>query len=114
MVSCGGIQSPRLLLLSRSERFPNGIGNEHDRVGRGFNEHPSLNFYGRIRSLQAPCVEMSRFLYAHGRGAADDYLAAARISDAHGTTHPAALGRRVVLGDFSPSLQLITQVCSAL
>jgi choline dehydrogenase-like flavoprotein len=50
VVSCGGIQSPRLLLLSRSERFPDGLGNEYDRVGRGFNEHPSLNFYGRIRS----------------------------------------------------------------
>lgn len=49
VVCCGGMQTPRLLLLSRSERFPNGIGNTHDRVGRGFNEHPSLNFYGKIR-----------------------------------------------------------------
>jgi choline dehydrogenase-like flavoprotein len=49
VVACGGIQSPRLLLLSRSERFPNGIGNQFDRVGRGFNEHPSLNIYGRLR-----------------------------------------------------------------
>lgn len=49
VVCCGGIESPRLLLLSRSDAFPNGIGNDHDRVGRGFNEHPSLNFYGKIR-----------------------------------------------------------------
>lgn len=49
VVCCGGLQSPRLLLLSRSEHFPKGIGNGHDRVGRGFNEHPSLNVYGRMR-----------------------------------------------------------------
>ena len=50
VVACGGIQTPRLLLLSRSERFPHGIGNDYDRVGRGFNEHPSLNFYGTLRA----------------------------------------------------------------
>jgi glucose dehydrogenase len=49
VVCGGGIHSPRLLLLSRSEHFPNGIGNGHDRVGRGFNEHPSVNVYGRLR-----------------------------------------------------------------
>lgn len=49
VVACGGIQTPRLLLLSRSERFPNGIGNDYDRVGRGFNEHPAPNIYGKIR-----------------------------------------------------------------
>lgn len=49
VVCAGGLQTPRLLLLSRSERWPDGIGNAYDRVGRGFNEHPSLNFYGKIR-----------------------------------------------------------------
>ena len=49
VVACGGIETPRLLLLSRSEQFPNGIGNAHDKVGRGFNEHAGVNFYARIR-----------------------------------------------------------------
>ncbi len=49
VVACGGIQTPRLLLLSRSERFPNGIGNDFDRVGRGFNEHPGPNIYSKIQ-----------------------------------------------------------------
>ncbi len=49
VICCGGLQTPRLLLLSRSEDWPDGIGNAYDRVGRGFNEHPSLNFYGKIR-----------------------------------------------------------------
>jgi choline dehydrogenase-like flavoprotein len=48
VVACGGIETPRLLLLSRSEQFSRGIGNAHDMVGRGFNEHPSVNFYGKI------------------------------------------------------------------
>ena len=48
VVCCGGIETPRLLLLSRSEKFPDGIGNTFDRVGRGFNEHAGVNFYGKI------------------------------------------------------------------
>jgi choline dehydrogenase-like flavoprotein len=49
VLACGGIETPRLLLLSRSEQFPNGIGNAHDKVGRGFNEHAGVNFYAKIR-----------------------------------------------------------------
>lgn len=49
VVACGGIETPRLLLLSKSEVFPNGIGNAYDLVGRGFNEHPGTNFYAKIR-----------------------------------------------------------------
>lgn len=49
VVACGGIQTPRLLMLSRSKRFPQGIGNRYDRVGRGFNEHPGPNIYSKIR-----------------------------------------------------------------
>ena len=48
VVACGGIATPRLLLLSKSEQYPNGIGNQYDRVGRGFNEHPAVNFYGQL------------------------------------------------------------------
>jgi glucose dehydrogenase len=53
LIACGGIETPRLLLLSHSEQFPKGIGNHHDRVGRGFNEHPSLNFYSKVRHTRA-------------------------------------------------------------
>ena len=48
VVAGGGMGTPRLLLLSKSEQFPNGIGNHYDRVGRGFNEHPAVNFYAQI------------------------------------------------------------------
>jgi choline dehydrogenase-like flavoprotein len=49
VVLCGGIQTPRLLLLSHSDRFPDGIGNLYDRVGRGFNEHAGVNIYAKIK-----------------------------------------------------------------
>jgi choline dehydrogenase-like flavoprotein len=49
IVACGGLESPRLLLLSRSRGFPNGIGNNNDLVGRFFMEHRGTGFKGRVR-----------------------------------------------------------------
>ena len=42
VVAAGTIESARLLLLSRSPWFPNGLGNQYDLLGRHFNVHPSL------------------------------------------------------------------------
>jgi len=39
VVSCGAIESARLLLNSKSRVFPNGIGNHFDRVGRNLQGH---------------------------------------------------------------------------
>ena len=41
VISLGGIETPRLLLLS-NEIWKQGLGNEHDLVGRFFMEHPHL------------------------------------------------------------------------
>lgn len=41
VLCAGAIETARLLLASRSAR-PNGLGNEHDLVGRHFMEHPHL------------------------------------------------------------------------
>lgn len=40
VLACGGIENPRLLLLS-NRRDPSGLGNAHDLVGRFFADHPS-------------------------------------------------------------------------
>ena len=55
--------SARLLLLSRSDRFPNGIGNNSDNVGRFFGEHPNVSFSGRIShdwNTLSPKYELGR------------------------------------------------------
>jgi choline dehydrogenase-like flavoprotein len=41
VIASGGLEVPRLLLLSRRAR-PNGLGNDHDLVGRFFLEHPHM------------------------------------------------------------------------
>ncbi len=42
VLAAGVVESARLLLLSRSSWFPEGLGNRHGVVGHYFNEHPSL------------------------------------------------------------------------
>jgi choline dehydrogenase-like flavoprotein len=41
ILASNGIESPKLLLLSRSEKFPKGIANSSDMVGRNLMDHPS-------------------------------------------------------------------------
>jgi choline dehydrogenase-like flavoprotein len=65
VVCGGGMESPRLLLLSRSEAHPEGIGNHHDRVGRGFNEHPSVNFYAKISHRWGTIVPTNKIGRTH-------------------------------------------------
>lgn len=43
VVAANGIETPRLLLMSTSGRFPNGIANRTDMVGRHLMDHPSTS-----------------------------------------------------------------------
>ena len=47
ILAANGVESPRLLLLSASARYPNGLANSSDCVGRHLMDHPSsaLTFY---------------------------------------------------------------------
>lgn len=45
ILAAHGIESPKLLLNSRSDRFPNGIANSSDQVGRNLMDHPSQMSY---------------------------------------------------------------------
>ena len=49
VLACGGIENARLLLVSDSTA-PNGLGNQHDLVGRYFMDHPS----GKLGTLYTP------------------------------------------------------------
>ena len=39
VVACGGVETPRLLLLSESDRYPDGLANSSGLVGRFFMDH---------------------------------------------------------------------------
>ncbi len=38
-----GIESPKIMLLSKSDRFPNGIANSSDQVGRNLMDHTGIS-----------------------------------------------------------------------
>lgn len=63
VVACGALESARLLLQSKSERFPAGIGNDRDLVGRFFGEHPNLTF--EARAPRFPSGERTGILRCH-------------------------------------------------
>ncbi|HZW36525.1 MAG: GMC oxidoreductase [Deltaproteobacteria bacterium] len=65
VVACGGIETPRLLLHSRSPEFPHGIGNGNDLVGRGFNDHPAVNFYASVRHARNPLSPFGTIARSH-------------------------------------------------
>ena len=46
IVSCGAIESARLLLNSSNRLFPNGLGNRYDWVGRNLQGHTYTGAYG--------------------------------------------------------------------
>jgi choline dehydrogenase-like flavoprotein len=48
VVACGGVETPRLLLLSRSEDHPEGLANSSGLLGRYFFDHPYVNVTARV------------------------------------------------------------------
>ena len=51
VVAAGVIESSRLLLMSRSQWFEEGLGNQHGEVGRYFTAHPS--YQSRFRTTKS-------------------------------------------------------------
>ncbi|MBL8208648.1 MAG: GMC family oxidoreductase [Blastocatellia bacterium] len=51
VVSCASIESARLLLNSKSEKFPNGLANNNDIVGRYLGGHSQTTFIGYLKDL---------------------------------------------------------------
>ncbi|WP_136592407.1 GMC family oxidoreductase [Salinigranum halophilum] len=48
VLAAGAVENARLLLLSRSDAFPNGLANSSGAVGRYFMEHPYVGVIGRL------------------------------------------------------------------
>lgn len=48
VIACGGIETPRLLLLSESDEYPNGLANRSGTVGKYLFSDSSVSVTGRI------------------------------------------------------------------
>jgi choline dehydrogenase-like flavoprotein len=70
VVSAGATESARLLLMSKSRLFPNGIGNAHDWVGRNLTGHTYTGAVGFFEQVTyddiGPGVCVSICDYNHG------------------------------------------------
>lgn len=42
VLACNGIETPKILLMSKDERNPRGLANSSDQVGRNMMDHPQL------------------------------------------------------------------------
>jgi choline dehydrogenase-like flavoprotein len=60
VLAAGTIENARLLLISKTEHSPNGLGNSHDLVGRFFMDHQRLNA-GRLVPFDAKLFDRSAF-----------------------------------------------------
>lgn len=48
VLACGGIETPRLLLLSDSAEYPDGLANSSGAVGRYLMDHPNVQTVGQL------------------------------------------------------------------
>jgi len=48
VIACGGIETPRLLLLSKSEQYPDGLANSSGTVGKYLHATPSASVRGEL------------------------------------------------------------------
>lgn len=54
VVAAGGVETSRLLLLSASKDFPNGLANKSGMVGKYFMSHPVIDVTGRMKEKVYP------------------------------------------------------------
>ncbi|MDX2041446.1 MAG: GMC family oxidoreductase [Acidobacteriota bacterium] len=51
VLGCGAVETPRLLLNSKSEKYPNGLANSNDLVGRYFGGHINTGATAYLKDL---------------------------------------------------------------
>ena len=68
VVAAGAVESARLLQLSRSPDFPNGLGNDNEFVGRHFTESVDITFQTSVPDSLRDSFGSTRLLqYTHAR-----------------------------------------------
>ncbi|MCO8126132.1 GMC family oxidoreductase [Acidimicrobiia bacterium EGI L10123] len=75
VVACGAIETARLLLASRSDHHPGGLGNGTDQVGRHLQGHAFVSAFGTfdhpVVDPDGPGVSIATLDLAHGNADAD-------------------------------------------
>ena len=106
-VSCSAVESARLLLMSRSARFPNGLANGSGLVGRHLQLHSGSRARGSIRSGRLSRRQLFDRNPYLGRSLMDDYFLPDHVSPlAKGgilrfgisNTGPIAVAQKLALG----------------
>jgi choline dehydrogenase-like flavoprotein len=54
VIAAGGVETPRLLLLSRGSAFPDGLANRSGLVGKNFMSQPVIDIWGRVKEQVYP------------------------------------------------------------
>ncbi len=80
-VCCSAVESARLLLLSKSPRFPDGLGNGHGQVGRHVQFHCSTGGLGHFRDGRHPEQARGDSTPFLGRSVMDHYFLPPGVSD---------------------------------
>jgi choline dehydrogenase-like flavoprotein len=82
VLSAGAIETARLLLLSRSARHPDGLGNAHDQVGRHLQGHYYPTAFGlfgeEVQDSRGPGVTIGTCDFNHGN---DGVIGGALLAD---------------------------------
>lgn len=63
IIAAGGIETPRLLLLSKSEEHPQGLANSSGLVGKYLMDHPTVSIEGEID--QKKCINGSKISHEY-------------------------------------------------
>ncbi len=66
VLAAGGLENPRLLLASTATH-PNGVGNQHDNVGRYYLDHPRGEGLARVDLRGLTPAQLDRFTLLHER-----------------------------------------------
>lgn len=118
VAAAGAVETPRLLLLSRSPRFPHGLGNDLARVGRGLTDQAIVRAHGRIERLgrrprlPAPLhtEQFHQMFRRDGLGAVHPFFERSAVGFV-GAWRTGSIGWRTRLADAALRREAVTLAC---